>query len=110
MSMTEEQETRLHMAAMDYRGERWPSAVQAAWAQLVVVVNGLIEEGRELPTSKPGQCPMCGEYSMSRRALDGLYGYRCGEVQELVGASHESASPALRKPEPPSLDGLSPRK
>ena len=27
------------------------------------------------PTTAPGQCPMCGEYSMSARARPGLYGH-----------------------------------
>ncbi len=31
---------------------------------------------RSLPTPAPGQCPMCGEYSMAARAHQGLYGVK----------------------------------
>ena len=33
-------------------------------------------ELRALPTPAPGQCPMCGEYSMAARAHQGLYGVK----------------------------------
>ena len=29
-----------------------------------------------MPTHAPGQCPMCGEYSMAARARQGLYGVK----------------------------------
>lgn len=32
------------------------------------------------PTAAPGQCPMCGEYSMSARAMQGLYGHSEGQA------------------------------
>ena len=33
-------------------------------------------ERTAMPTPAPGQCPMCGEYSMSARAHQGLYGVK----------------------------------
>lgn len=33
-------------------------------------------ESDSMPTPAPGQCPMCGEYSMSARAHQGLYGVK----------------------------------
>jgi hypothetical protein len=43
------------------------------YAGAAPAVQGLSDADK--PAANPGQCPTCGEYSMSARALQGLYGH-----------------------------------
>ena len=46
-------------------------------ASLVAFARRVISQSADvMPTPAPGQCPMCGEYSMAARAHQGLYGVK----------------------------------
>lgn len=47
------------------------------------------------PTTAPGQCPTCGEYSMSARAMQGLYGF----TEHHLAAPPAAPQPAAPRPE-----------
>ena len=59
------------------RSDEDGSLEQSCWDDgLAAFTAGAIfwRERTSLPTPAPGQCPMCGEYSMAARAHQGLYG------------------------------------
>lgn len=75
---------------------RAAAAVLAAMAQPAEPV-AMTDAG---PTAAPGQCPTCGEYSMSARAMQGLYGERV----MLDGSMPPDSAPPAPQPRGPLTD------
>lgn len=53
----------------------WPTGTNLLTAaQAMAMLEHVLGDSLERPTPAPGQCPQCGEYSMSARAAQGLFG------------------------------------
>jgi hypothetical protein len=55
-------------------GQGYAQGLKLPDARIALAAHLRTRPSEDKPTSAPGQCPQCGEYSMSARAAQGLFG------------------------------------